>query len=237
MASNLKFKHKIDDEKSRFWALSSLGSEGVSVVVGGGVSLFHLVNRTTHRGHRFEVWTGGVGLSPILSGSIGSSDYVNFQTTEPKNFLDFDGTDVTIRETDIGLYGWTTVSFWGMSVRIAGGGLNIPGLGVSNGVINIMFGDGKPLGLVDLEIQQPKSELPPDPVRITSKNPPPLVYQIGSDVLFAFKRSTLKPGQQTEEASRKPDIGRTSRRHQASASSSKGIPTTSETRATTKRSP
>lgn len=197
MATNLKYARKVDYEKSSLWALSSLGSSGVSVA---GVQLFHLVNRETHRGHRFEVWTGGVGISPIIiSGSIGSSDYVSFETSEPKNFLDFDGTSVTIRETNAGLYSWTTVSLWRMSVVIAGGGLNIPGLGVTHGTINIMFGDGQTLGVADLQARPPSSEVSRTN-RVIKHYGPADVYQIYGDLVFPFNKHLLKPGKRTEEA-------------------------------------
>jgi len=200
VATNLKFKRPIDDKKSTRWAVSSLSSEGISLFgAGGGVGLFHLVNRETHRGHRFEVWTLGLSVSPPVSASVAQSDYVNFVTPSPMNFLDFDGAHITIREIDAGLYGYTTLKFLGMAVEIAGGGLNVPGFGVSHGKINIMFGDGRPMGVVDLILKLRPDELPPGPARVTQKETP-VVYQLGSDILFAFNRWTLTPGIKTEDA-------------------------------------
>jgi outer membrane protein OmpA-like peptidoglycan-associated protein len=196
VATNLQYARKVDYEKSSFWALSSLGSSGVIVA---GVQLFHLVNRETHRGHRFEVWTGGVGVAPIITGSIGTSDYVSFETPEPKNFLDFDGTHATIRETNAGVYSWTTVSLWGMSVVIADGGFNVPGLGVSHGTINIMFGDGQTLGVADLQNKPPSSEVSRSN-RVVKHYGPADVYQIQGDLLFPFNKHFLRPGKRTEEA-------------------------------------
>jgi outer membrane protein OmpA-like peptidoglycan-associated protein len=187
---------KIDYEKSSLWALSSLGSVGAGPV---GVQLFDLVNRMTHRAHRLELKTGGVSLGPPISGSFGSSDYENFRTPREVNFFDFDGTNMTVRETNVGLYSWTTVSFWGMSVRISGGGANIPGLSVSHGIAKILFSDGRPLGDVDLVLKQLPIPKEPEPFKEHAKEDA-LMYRIPGDILFAFNKYHLKPGSRTENA-------------------------------------
>jgi outer membrane protein OmpA-like peptidoglycan-associated protein len=115
------------------------------------------------------------------------------------NFFDFDGTDMTVRETNIGLYSWTTVSFWGMSVRIAGGGLNIPGLGVSNGVAKVLFSDGIALGVVNLEVRMPRPSPEPEPFREISMEDA-IVYRLPGDLLFPFDKHQLIPGQRTADA-------------------------------------
>jgi outer membrane protein OmpA-like peptidoglycan-associated protein len=186
---------KIDYEKSGLWALSSCGSVGAGPA---SVQLFDLVNRETHRAHRLELKTLGVSLSPV-TGSFSPSDYENFKTPRDVNFLDFDGTDMTVRETNAGLYSWTTVSFWGMSVRIASGGANIPGLAVSNGIAKILFSDGRPLGSPDLVLRPLPIPPEPGPFKEHAKEEA-TVYQIRSDLLFDFNKHLLKPGHRTEDA-------------------------------------
>jgi outer membrane protein OmpA-like peptidoglycan-associated protein len=165
----------------------------------GGVQLFHLVNRVSHRGHRFELVTVGVGLSLPITGSIGSSDYVDFVTPSEVNFFDFEGTNMTVRETNALFYSWTTLSFWGRSVKIADGGLNVPGLGVSHGKCNMLFGDGRLLGPGNLEVKLPPIQPEPGPFRQVAKDDA-LVYKIPGDVLFAFGKHALIPGQRTDNA-------------------------------------
>jgi prepilin-type processing-associated H-X9-DG protein len=143
--------------------------------------------------------TLGVDFSTPVTGSIGSSDYVNFTTREEVNFFDFDGTLMTVRETSALLYSWTTVSFWGMSVKIADGGLSAPGLAVSSGKCNILFGDGALLGPVDLEIKMPPIPREPGPFHQVAKEDA-LVYKIPGDVLFAFDKYKLIPKPSTDEA-------------------------------------
>ena len=186
----------IDKKKSVFWALASLGSIGVGPV---GVQLFDLVNRETHRAHRLELKTGGLSLGLPISGSYGASDYENFRTPREVSFFDFDGTDMTVRETNIGLYSWTSVSFWGITVRISGGGLNIPGLGVSNGTAKILFSDGFPVGSVDLILPPPPIPKEPEPFKEYAKEDA-AVYRVPGDILFDFDKHLLKPGRRTQDA-------------------------------------
>ncbi len=188
----------IDHKKSRLWALASLGSAGIGI---GGVQLFDLVNRATHRAHRLAMTTGGIGLGTPFNASFGSSDYVDFTTPQDVNFFDFQRLKMTVRETNVGIYSWTTVSFWGMSVKIAGGGLNIPGIGVSQGEAEILFSDGTAVGNPNLEIMDLPIPVSPPPRRTTDVGiDEKLVFQFNGDVLFDFDRYLLKPGQKTEKA-------------------------------------
>lgn len=198
MATYVRKPLPIDQKKSRLWALASLGSAGIGVA---GVQLFDLVNRETHRAHRLELKTLGIGVAPKFTGSYGASDYENFRTPRDVSFFDFNGTSMTVRETNAILYSWTTVSFWGQSVRISGGGLNLPGLAVSNGTAKILFSDGNPVGTPDfiLDLKIPAKESPTGPQREFAKESDPGI-RIPGDVLFDFDKYLLKPGRQTEDA-------------------------------------
>jgi outer membrane protein OmpA-like peptidoglycan-associated protein len=147
-----------------------------------------------------ELLTAGVGESikslPI-SGSVGASDYVNFKTPREVNFFDFDGTWTTVREINVGVYSWTGVSLWGMTVNIADGGLNIQGIGVSSGKANIIFGSGKTLDVADLEVPRPSISPEPQPFKQHAKDDA-YVYRIPGDILFAFNKYHLKPGRRTD---------------------------------------
>lgn len=201
MATNKQYARKVDYEKSASWALSSLGSLGLGYV---GVQLFHLVNRITHRGHRFELFTVGGGKSPVpFTGSVGSSDYASFHTRKPVNFFDFDGMFAKVSEINAGLYSWTSVEFPSLflKVGIADGGLNVPSAGEGGGLVEILFGDGKILGQIDdLQVKPPvdnRSE--PKPFKKHSPNDAS-TYILPGDLLFAFDKYRLKPGRRTEEA-------------------------------------
>lgn len=185
----------IDGRKSRLWALAGLGSAGVGPV---GFQLFDLVNRETGRGHQLELDTLGLGLSIPISGSYGASDYVSFKTPHDVNFFDFDGLHMTVRETNAGLYGWTTVSFWKMSVRLSGGGLNIPGLSVATGIAKVLFGSGKPRGIYEVLLRAP--DIPgifEEDVKVVQQDDV-LVRRISGDALFGYNQYLLKSGQRTE---------------------------------------
>jgi outer membrane protein OmpA-like peptidoglycan-associated protein len=188
----------IDSRKSRMWALASLGSVGAGIkIYGGSVQLYDLVNRETHRAHRLELKTTGVGLGPLpISGSFSASDYEDFVTPSEVNFFDFNGTAMTVRETNAGLYSWTTVSFWGMSVSISSLGPNIPNIGASGGVAKILFSDGSPVGTPDLIVAPPPVSMPP---RHIQEGAPEefLVIRIPGDLLFGFDKHLLKMDQQT----------------------------------------
>lgn len=191
----------VDRTKSNQWAISSLGSFGTGIgKIGVGTQLFDLVNRVTHRAHRWGFSGESVGVAPPIgfTGSYGSSDYVNFTTPREVSFFDFHKIAMTIRETNALLYSWSTVSFWGISVRVAGGGLNVPGLGVSVGVAEVMFGDGKPTGDPDLIIPAPKVPDWPGPTRLTRPDDV-RVIRIPGDILFAFDKYLLKPGRRTDD--------------------------------------
>src|SRR5262245_8223298 len=150
MATRYKRKPQaIDHRLSSRWAIASLGSVGTGIgPYGAGAQLFDLLNLSTGRAHSFHLVNAGVGYNFHLpvSGSVGSSDYQDFTTPRDVSFFDFDGTFLTVRETNALVYSWTHVSFWGMTVTIADGGFSVPGLGVSSGVARILFSDGKPVG-------------------------------------------------------------------------------------------
>jgi outer membrane protein OmpA-like peptidoglycan-associated protein len=205
MATRVKRKPQaIDHKKSRRWGLAGLGSVGAGIgPVGVGMQLFDLINLSTGRAHSFHLVNGGVGYNfemPI-SGSFGSSDYEEFTTPRDVNFFDFDGTFMTVRETNALVYSWTHVSFWGMTVTIAGGGLNIPGLGVSSGIARFIFSDGRPMGgdfelkpELDLRTREPHR----DNGRVHAQEDSPSV-RIPGDMLFGFDEYRLKATQQTHQ--------------------------------------
>ncbi len=195
MTNSARKPQKIDAVESQLWGLASYGSAGIGPA---GVQLFDLVNRETHRAHRLELKTVGVGISPPFTGSFGASDYVNFTTPFMANFQKFDGLHMTVRETNAVVYSWTTVSFWGMSVKIADGGLNIPGLAVSSGTAKILYGNGRALGSPDLELKLPPVPPEPQPFRNHAKNDA-LVYRIPGDLLFEFAEHVLKMGVRTTD--------------------------------------
>lgn len=201
MATNKQYARKVDYEKSTLWALSSMASLGVGPV---GVNLFHLVNRNTHRGHRFELITlgGGESLLPV-TGSVEASDYVNFNTLLPVNFFDFDGLVMKVSEINIGLYSWTEIQFpsWGTKLTISDGGVGVPALGESMGMLQILFGDGQILGSVDdLQIKPPVDIYErPKPFKNMSQDDA-LTYLLPGDLLFATDKHHLKPGKRTDEA-------------------------------------
>lgn len=184
---------KIDHEKSEYWALASIGSIGLGPF---GGQVFDLANRATGRAHRLEVDTVGEGTAPV-TGSLGSSDYANFITPRPVNFFDFDGTTFTIREESVGLYSWTAVSFWKMTVKISGGGLSVPGLGVGSGKGKVLFSDGYPLGSLDVVLRPPVIPDVPGP-RWETKTEEARMYPVRGDVLFDYNKHLLKPGRRTE---------------------------------------
>lgn len=188
---------KIDHEKSEYWALASIGSIGIGPF---GGQVFDLANRATGRAHRLEVDTLGEGTAPV-TGSLGSSDYANFITPRPVNFFDFDGTTFTIREESVGLYSWTAVSFWKMTVKISGGGLSVPGLGVGSGTGKVLFSDGYPLGSLDVVLRPPVIPDVPGPYR-EHKMDEARMYPVAGDVLFDYNKHLLKPDQRTDHALR-----------------------------------
>lgn len=201
MATNQKYARKSDYEKSNLWSLSTRGSVGVGPV---GVQLFHLVNRTTHRGHHFELITVGEGVSIVIfTGSIGSSDYVSFHTPMPVNFFDFDQMVMRVAEVNAGLYSWTAIELpsWGVKISISDGGLGVPSAGDGMGIINILFGNGQILGQVnDLHINTNYKDYPgPKRLREVS-NDDAITYMLPGDLLFATDKYNLKPGKRTEEA-------------------------------------
>lgn len=197
MATYVRKPLPIDHKKTKLWALASLGSAGVAMA---GVQLFDLVNRETHRAHRLELTTGGVGLGIPFSASFGSSDYVNFTAPRDVNFFDFNDVRFTVRETNAGLYSWTTVSFWGMSVKISGGGANIPGLGVSWGDAKILFSDGRPSGSPDLIFTLPPGSNPVPEKSTATGEDEKLVFRFRGDALFDFDKYLLKPDRKTHDA-------------------------------------
>jgi outer membrane protein OmpA-like peptidoglycan-associated protein len=204
MATRYKLKPQaIDYKKSRRWALASLGSIGAGVgPVGVGAQLFDLLNLSTGRAHSLQLVNGGVGHNFELpvSGSIGSSDYAEFTTLRDVNFFNFDGIPMTVRETNALVYSWSHVSFWGMTVTIAGSGFNVPGLGVSTGVAKILFSDGKPMG-GDFELK-PELDLPAEPIPVPGRvhaQEDSAGIRIRGDILFAFDKYRLNPTQQTHQ--------------------------------------
>jgi outer membrane protein OmpA-like peptidoglycan-associated protein len=205
MAKRYKRKPQaIDHKKSRRWALASLGSVGAGIgPVGVGAQLFDLLNLSTGRAHSLQLVNGGVGYNFDLpfSGSVGSSDYEDFTTPRDVNFFDFDGTFMTVRETNALAYSWTTVSFWGMSVKIADGGFSVPGLGVSSGVAKILFSDGKPVG-GDYELEFDPDLRSVEPIPDTGRShaqEDSAGVRIRGDILFGFDKYRLKPTQQTHQ--------------------------------------
>lgn len=206
MATRYKRKPQaIDHKKSRRWAIASLGSIGVGIKdpVGVGLQLFDLINLSTGRAHSFYLANAGVGYSFKLpvSGSVGKSDYQDFTTSRDVNFFDFDGTFMTVRETNAVVYSWTHVSFWGMTVTIADGGLSVPGLGVSSGLAKFVFSDGKPVG-GDYELE-PELDLRervtfPDRGKLHAQEDSAGI-RIPSDILFGFDKYRLKPTTQTHQ--------------------------------------
>lgn len=198
MGTHYALKPKpIDKQTSKKWALASLGSAGIGVA---GVQLFDLVNRETHRAHRLALQTGGVGFAPIFTGSFGASDYVDFVTPRPVSFFDFDGARMSVRETNAGLYSWTTVSIWGITIKISGGGFSIPGLGVSTGNAKIHYSDGKPLGDPNLILTLPNSPMPPVGPNQEIAKLEDMGIRMPGDVLFDFDKYLLKPGWKTDDA-------------------------------------
>jgi outer membrane protein OmpA-like peptidoglycan-associated protein len=195
MATYVRKPLPIDHKKSKLWAIASLGSAGIAVA---GVQLFDLFNRETNRAHRVELTTGGVSLG-VFGASFGASEYVNFTTPRPVNFFDFNDLRMTVRETNAGLYSWTTVSFWGMSVKIAGGGANIPGLGVSAGDAKVLFSDGRPKGDPDYIFSLPPGSDPNPPRTTETAEDEKLVFRFRGDALFGFDKYLLKPDRKTND--------------------------------------
>lgn len=192
MATNLHYKRRIDDQKSNLWELAGMASGGLSVYgAGGGVYLFHLVNRETHRGHRFELLTSGAAGGALAFSASGASDYVSFRLPHKVNFMDFDGISMQVYERDWGIYSTVHLVFMGGHLEIAGFGLNIPGKSLMKGHVNILFGDGRPLGASDLQIKSPEERLPPGPVKKIQKNDR-VTYRIPQEILFDFDKYELK---------------------------------------------
>lgn len=192
----------IDRKTSRRWGLASLGSVGAGIgKAGAGLQSFDLLNLRTGRAHTFTVATQGVGLGPPVSGSVGASDYEPFTTPREVNFMDFDGTFMTIRETNGLVYSWVHVSFWGITVDISGGGLSIPGFGVATGNAEFHFSDGKPVGGdyelepdIDLRIREPL------PVRVRLAAPEDDAgLRLPGDVLFGFDQYQLRQTTETHQ--------------------------------------
>jgi outer membrane protein OmpA-like peptidoglycan-associated protein len=203
MATRYKRKPQpIDYKKSRRWALATLGSAGAGIgPVGAGAYLFDLLNLTTSRAHSLQPVSGGpgYGFDLVFSGSFGSSDYEAFTTPSDVNFFDFDGIPMTVRETNAVRYSWTHVSFWGMTVTIASGGWNFPGLPVSSGVSQILFSDGKPVG-GDFEPEPEVDTVEPIPVsgRVAAQEDSAGI-RIRGDVLFPFDVYRLAATTQTHQ--------------------------------------
>jgi outer membrane protein OmpA-like peptidoglycan-associated protein len=167
-----------------------------------GVQLFDLVNRETHRAHVVELQTGGISLWEF-GASFGSSDYVNFTTPRPVNFSDFNGISMWVKEISIDFYSWTTVLFWGLEIKISGGGLNIPGAGVSKGLAKVHFSDGNPVGAPDLiikPIDPPISGPGLTPRSTNTAEDEKLLFRMRGDVLFGFDKYSLKPDRDTYDA-------------------------------------
>jgi outer membrane protein OmpA-like peptidoglycan-associated protein len=69
--------------------------------------------------------------------------------------------------------------------------LNIPGKSLMKGHVNILFGDGRPLGATDLQIKPPEVSRPPGPVKKIQQDDR-ITYRIPQELLFDFDKYELK---------------------------------------------
>lgn len=194
----------IDSRKSDLWAVAGLGSVGAGYgPAGGTVALFDLVNRVTGRAHRMQMVGGSVGIGLPVSGSIGSSPYASFKTSEAVSFFDFDGIWLDVDETNLLIYSFTSLTFHkskspissvlAKTKTIGDLGFSIPSAGRNGGLTKILFTNGKmvdPGGVM----------LVPPPVDLSSKEELPTNiryhapggYNIPADATFDFDKHSLK---------------------------------------------
>ena len=191
---------KIDEEKSTLWAISSLASVGVGVVVVGvSLSTFDLVNRQTGRAHRLVLKSGGAGAGLPVSGSFDSSPYGTFTTSRPVNFRDFDGIWMEVGEVNLGVYSWNEVTLRDGptptkpilgKTKMRGLGLGIPGIGKQHGITEVLFSDGRPVdpGGVMMEVRPPATN---EEGGMKGQDHAQNAYRIPSDALFGFNQDNI----------------------------------------------
>lgn len=190
----------VDAKKSRLWAVSGLASVGVGYGAASvGLAMFDLVNRETGRAHRLALKSAGAGKSLPVTASFSASPYGYFKSKRPVSFHDFHNIWMEVSELNLAVYAWNTVSFldgpypWKPVLgftEMDGRTWALPNAGVQDGLTEIMFSDGEPLGDVQIEIHiDPKTK---EPTTTKARFHPMLAYKVPSDALFEFDKHELK---------------------------------------------
>jgi outer membrane protein OmpA-like peptidoglycan-associated protein len=199
VAFGLGEKTNIDLITATQWAIAQIEAVGALV---GGRAIFDLVNVNTARAHRLSVTTAGIGLLKI-SGSFSASDYFYFRTPRPVNFDDFDHRGARLTGASAVAYSWTWLTIYDGpayispvlgSVRISGWGPSLPGADVGHGTTGLLYGDGRPIGVVETVINiniAPTPEQLNPRIQITQRDQS-LVIKIKGDVLFDFDKHEIK---------------------------------------------
>jgi outer membrane protein OmpA-like peptidoglycan-associated protein len=195
-----------DGENSRRWAIAKLSSHGA---FGGDESYFDLVNRDTGRAHRMRVLNFGLKTARLpVSGDFTASDYVDFTTSRPANFEDFDGKGAELEQKAYVVFSKNYLTVWdgpygssrGMlvrSVKIKNWGPSLPGHLYGRGVTSILWGPGSAVsgiwpGTVTNEARE--EGIPPTmrSVTVTRYGADEFTLEFPSELLFPFDRP--KPG-------------------------------------------
>jgi outer membrane protein OmpA-like peptidoglycan-associated protein len=190
-------KQPKDDVKTDKWSIAFLSSTGAGVHGGGSIAIFDLFNRVTNRAHRMTV--SAAGASRGASASFRDTGYHKFETKVPANFSDFHGRRAKIeisdrlgrscRELEVLQRGSSEplmeieINNWNLT-----GWLGFKGQGITE----VLFSDGKPVGNPDYELN----------VELKTREPLPIrfkwhaydwggVIRMPDDVLFDFDKDWL----------------------------------------------
>ena len=193
-----------DKKKSRYWAISNVGSVGFVA----NAAIFDLVNRETGRAHQLHFYGGGFSFSAGSGGGAGPNvSYTCFTTKKRLNFGDFHGCGARFTGVNAGVffgYSHCWLTIWPGAaylddpiayVSMNGWGPMLPGGNAAiHGVTVLHMGSGNPLGLVPMVLDIPL-EIPPSKrlTRIRSKARETRLLGFPEDVLFDFDSAKLKP--------------------------------------------
>jgi outer membrane protein OmpA-like peptidoglycan-associated protein len=154
-----------------------------------------------------NVLAGGMGKGMFFvsySPSSSMSNYAYFTTPKPVNFEDFDGKGAMMDGASALVYAWCLLTVWPgpafvgselFNAKMSGWGFSTPNISVDNGITQIEYGNGLPVGFPDaaLEFDIPPSADQLDPrVQITARDDSFVVILQG-DVIFDFDKSDIKP--------------------------------------------
>jgi hypothetical protein len=169
----------LDGKNSTHWAIAGLAGAGAIV----NVNWFDLVNLDTGRAHTAVLTSAGIS-GGLGGNSASEASYTEFETNRPVNFGDFDLAGARLTSAGIGVI--YSRSLWALTVfdrdnsspsnggKLAEVFVNDSGIGVQlqfsacgHGVLQIIYGNGKPAG-TNIPLRLPNEDKFPSNQRIPS---------------------------------------------------------------------